>query len=222
MYKGNCKQCGAPLTGSQKLFCSRSCASTFNNLQRGPRSEETKLKIKLALEAKYPSSKRRLAKNKIGKKDTTKEIRQCKICQSMFSCVPSSLRQTCSSKCSKLLRQNQALQKHKQAYENYLQNQEVYCRGNYTPKAFKNEFLQEQNGICAICGCKPEHNGKPLVFVLDHIDGNASNNKRTNLRMICPNCDSQLDTFKSKNKNSARRNYWKEKIIKDYVYKKGM
>ena len=33
--------------------------------------------------------------------------------------------------------------------------------------------------------------------------------------MICPNCDSQLETYKSKNKNSTRRNYWKDKIIRD-------
>lgn len=33
--------------------------------------------------------------------------------------------------------------------------------------------------------------------------------------MVCPNCDSQLETFKSKNKNSSRRNYWKEKIIRE-------
>lgn len=39
------------------------------------------------------------------------------------------------------------------------------------------------------------------------IDGNASNNRRDNLRCICPNCDSQLDTYKSKNKNGARYYY---------------
>ena len=49
-----------------------------------------------------------------------------------------------------------------------------------------------------------------------HIDGNAANNRRDNLRMICPNCDSQLETFKSKNKNSSRRNYWKEKILRKF------
>jgi transcription initiation factor IIE alpha subunit len=49
-----------------------------------------------------------------------------------------------------------------------------------------------------------EWQGKPLVFVLDHINGDASYSARENLRLICPNCDSQLDTFKSKNKNSAR------------------
>ena len=42
------------------------------------------------------------------------------------------------------------------------------------------------------------------------------NNLRSNIRMICPNCDSQTDTFKSKNKNSKRRNYWKEKIINNF------
>ena len=114
----------------------------------------------------------------------------------------------CSNKC-------QMKKRHEDAYQEFLKEPEKYCKGNYTPKGFKNEFLAEQNGKCAICGCEPEHNGKPLVFVLDHIDGDASNNRRENLRMICPNCDSQLDTFKSKNKNSTRRNYWKEKIIKD-------
>lgn len=65
-------------------------------------------------------------------------------------------------------------------------------------------ILNKQNCRCAICNTKNEWLGKPLNFVLDHIDGNASNNFESNLRLICPNCDSQLDTFKSKNKNSAR------------------
>ena len=49
-----------------------------------------------------------------------------------------------------------------------------------------------------------EWNGKAINFILDHIDGNASNDLEYNVRLICPNCDSQLETYKSKNKNSAR------------------
>ena len=134
------------------------------------------------------------------------EKKKCKFCGKEFE--GNSRRLLCSNECSQEYR-------HKEAYNDFIENNEKYCNGGYTPKNFKNDFLKEQNGVCAICGCLPEHNGKPLVFILDHIDGNAANNKRENLRMICPNCDSQLDTFKSKNKNSTRRNYWKEKILND-------
>ena len=106
----------------------------------------------------------------------------------------------CSNKC-------QQEHQHKIRYKKILDGDPSIMRATYIPSRFKNDILQEQNGVCAICGCKPEWNGKPLVFILDHIDGRASNNKRDNLRCICPNCDSQLDTYKSKNKNSDRLYY---------------
>jgi hypothetical protein len=37
-------------------------------------------------------------------------------------------------------------------------------------------------------------NGKPFKPVLDHIDGNNSDNRSKMLRLLCPNCDSQLPT----------------------------
>ena len=80
---------------------------------------------------------------------------------------------------------------------------------------YKKWFLLEQNNKCSVCNIENIWNiwniwnSKELVFVLDHIDGNADNNNRDNLRLVCPNCDMQLDTFKSKNKNSARAKYRK-------------
>ena len=97
--------------------------------------------------------------------------------------------------------------KHKLRYKDFLENPEKYNRANYSPKSFKNDILNEQGGRCSICGCKPYWNNKSLVFILDHIDGHASNNRRDNLRLICPNCDSQLDTYKSKNKFGDRYYY---------------
>lgn len=70
--------------------------------------------------------------------------------------------------------------------------------------AIRDYLYEQQNYCCAICGMPNEWEGKPLTFILDHIDGDASHNDRENLRLICPNCDSQLPTYKSKNKNSAR------------------
>ena len=97
-------------------------------------------------------------------------------------------------------------------YQEYLKDNSI-AWGIRNMKQYKKYFLEEQEHCCAICGMKDEWNGKQLIFVLDHIDGDADNNNRDNLRLICPNCDSQLDTFKSKNKKSARAKYRNIKIV---------
>ena len=70
--------------------------------------------------------------------------------------------------------------------------------------AIRDYIMDTQYHKCSICGIDDNWNGKPLKFILDHIDGDASNNFQDNLRLICPNCDSQFPTFKARNKNSAR------------------
>lgn len=52
---------------------------------------------------------------------------------------------------------------------------------------------------CAICGLEPFWNGKELTLTLDHINGHNKDNRLTNLRWICPNCDRQLDTYAGRN-----------------------
>lgn len=213
-----CLNCGKPLEGFQKKFCCRSCAATYNNKLRGPMCDETKEKIKNTLLAKFPK-KEKQSNHKTEKTNTTKQQKQC-ICP-VCGCVFESKRKrkTCSNECARILIKTKSMdiqsKKHDDYYQYYLEHQEEFCRPNYIPKQFKKEIIEDQGGVCAICGMKPEWNGKPIVFIMDHIDGDASNNRRDNLRCICPNCDSQLDTYKSKNKNSKRTNYWKNKIIKD-------
>jgi hypothetical protein len=73
-------------------------------------------------------------------------------------------------------------------------------RGHYV----RTYVLDDQEGVCALCGIEAAWNGAPLEFVLDHIDGDSDNNRRANLRLLCPNCDSQLPTFKSRNRGRGR------------------
>ncbi len=65
-------------------------------------------------------------------------------------------------------------------------------------------LLAEQQGRCAICEVPGEWNNAPLALVLDHIDGDSGNNARENLRLVCPNCDTQLPTCKSRNRGRGR------------------
>lgn len=132
----------------------------------------------------------------------TKEQIECPNCGKFFTAKSNGRGgqvETCSVTCAAEL-------KSKRTYENYKADNSI-AYGQKDMQSYKKWFLKEQENKCSICKMVNVWNNKPIVFILDHIDGNADNNYRENLRLICPNCDSQLDTYKSKNKNSARAKY---------------
>lgn len=77
------------------------------------------------------------------------------------------------------------------------------CKSDRTRRFF---LLRERGHRCEVCGLE-EWCGQPIPIELDHIDGDADNNTTENLRLICPNCHAQTDTYKGANagKDSSRQ-----------------
>jgi hypothetical protein len=59
--------------------------------------------------------------------------------------------------------------------------------------------------VCAVCGLGPRWNDQPLMLVLDHINGVNNDYRADNLRLLCPNCNSQTPTFAGRNRHKPGR-----------------
>lgn len=77
----------------------------------------------------------------------------------------------------------------------------TYSRGHLKRRLIEDGILKNE---CAICGIGPLWNGLALVLVLDHVNGIPDDARSDNLRLLCPNCNSQQATF-SERKNKQLR-----------------
>lgn len=109
---------------------------------------------------------------------------------------------------------------------NKLNLDDILVKDSYTSRhIIKNKLYKEgiKEKVCEICGQDENwFNGTKIVHILDHINGDAYDNRIENLRIICPNCNSTLDTNCSKNKvrrlyDSKKDEYKKEKTHKKCI-----
>ena len=82
---------------------------------------------------------------------------------------------------------------------------DILIDGSYT-QTYKLKYRLIKEGLldykCSIKGCSITNtwNGKQINLRLDHINGKNDDNRLENLRLVCPNCDSQSETYCGKNK----------------------
>lgn len=107
----------------------------------------------------------------------------------------------CSNKCQIAYQRDSYIKKWKDRNVSGLQGLgivstsiKIYLREKYDDK-------------CCLCGWAEVNPKTGLVpLVADHIDGNWRNNIESNLRLICPNCDSLTPTYSGSNRGSGRLN----------------
>lgn len=92
-------------------------------------------------------------------------------------------------------------------------NNPVY-KGKYLPNLCEHSSLSSSNvkalvyklGLktkkCEICGLS-EWLNKPIQCELHHINGDSTDNRIENLQILCPNCHSQTDNFRSRNRTKV-------------------
>ena len=119
--------------------------------------------------------------------------RQCSFCKTEFEVKKiSSPKKYCNASC-----------RSKELHKQKLMDIE---NGNYPfkrNKLFKEFLISKKGHQCEMCKFT-EWGGKPILLILDHIDGNSENFGLDNLRIICSNCDTLTPTYKGRNKGNGR------------------
>jgi hypothetical protein len=136
-------------------------------------------------------------------KGTKDKLFTCKHCNTEFKFKGYSYNHIfCSLDCSYAHQTKQKNILSEQRYQDWLAGIDL---GVKNLRKLVRDFLTRRDGYkCSCCGID-SYNGKPITLWIDHIDGDASNNHQTNFRFMCPNCDSQSETFGGKNYGKGRK-----------------
>ena len=117
----------------------------------------------------------------------------CENCSSGFEYYPKvSTGRFCSNTCSG-------------EYKRTVTSLAHFEAGTLVDRGIQKRFVSDRDGYhCSECNLD-EWRGKKIVLILDHINGDPSNNLPANLRLLCPNCDSQMPTFSGRNRGNGRK-----------------
>lgn len=200
-----CKQCSGimPYHNRYNTFCCKGCAATFNNNNKHWRSRIEKptalcpscgIQFNISERRKkycniICSNKSRINEISARNGNKIKDKKVCIQCNSEYIGFRNS--SFCSQKCNLEIKK-----------EIRIRNVEAGIASSNTSKRY---LIEKHGAKCMDCGwdkINPVTNKCPIE--LEHLDGNSTNNKPENLKLLCPSCHSLTPTYKALNKGNGR------------------
>ena len=110
----------------------------------------------------------------------------------------------CNNKCQSEYQTNTKLNE-------WLNGTNIIQKGGCSIPPWMRRYLYEEAGHkCSECGWNQTNEYSGIIpLEIDHIDGNAYNNIKNNLKVICPNCHSLTKTYKNIGSRKSARTYRK-------------
>lgn len=199
-----CLREGCEVLTENPKYCSLSCGAKAQPRQRKSRIRVCE-RVSCGIKFEYKHSKQRFCSHKcsaIVNNQKRSGVKHCLwyLCEEELNFG----KKYCS-------REHGALHRNKEYIEDWLAGR-INPQSEYSVPPRIRKFLMEESGYrcsaptCAVPGGWSEINpttGK-IPLTIDHIDGNARNNSRDNLRVLCPSCHALTPTYGGLNKGSGR------------------
>lgn len=197
-----CIECGTET--SNPKFCSLSCSGKYQKGRRSNLVDREKTCAQCGSIFQYMGTpKQRFcsqscsvtysntrAPRRKGKPRETEKCLQCSFPLKLSS------KKYCSVVCQTTYRRDKVLEKWKSSPEEIT---------GLLPFSVREYLLSSANYCCSQCGWGEVHSVTGKVPIeIDHINGDACDNRPENLRVLCPNCHSLTSTYRALNKTSSR------------------
>jgi len=155
----------------KNVFCSKSCAGTFNGKKRHGRYNGR-------TEKQYKEVRRLRKEEQLGYRTIAEMVN--------ISC--STVRNWCKD-----IKVDPVI-----AYRNRVRFNELIPTDQLRSKGTRRlRFIVERGNGCEKCGIE-QWRGKKIVVEVHHIDGDSKNNSSENIILLCPNCHSITPNYRNK------------------------